>query len=270
MNPLVSVIVTCYNQAKYINDTINSILIQSYSNYEIILVDDGSTDLATINLLDNLPWGEVKLFRIPNSGVSQARNHGIKNSSGKYIVILDGDDMLITDFLSKTIPVLENNDSVKIVRTNVKSFGTKSGFYRYPTYSLPRLLMQNLMVVTSVFRRVDFDKTNGFSNTMNEGLEDWNFWIDLLKDGGDVHNVDEVLFLYRQHKLSKNNSRNYHQEMVLYKQIYINHKDIYDKLLTNSEWILEYQQVINSKEYKLACLLMDFSKLIAMIKSKLF
>jgi glycosyltransferase involved in cell wall biosynthesis len=268
MNPLVSVIVTCYNQGLYLEQAINSVINQSFQDYEIILVDDGSNDVRTTEIVNSLKWECVKIIKISNSGVSSARNIGIANSVGKYILILDGDDILLNNYLEKTVKVLEENPSIKVVTTGVRTFGSRKGVYQYPTYSFEKLLTQNLLVISSLFRRIDFNATSGFSTKMKEGLEDWNFWIDLLKNGGDVFHIDQELFLYRRHKISRNSAYTIDVELKLRKQIYYNHREIYDKLLINNDWILEYQEVINSKEFKLANLLLDLSKLIKFIKSK--
>jgi len=207
MNPLVSVIVTCYNQGFYLDKTIDSVLSQSYKNYEIIVVDDGSRESDTIAILDSLEQKGIKIIHIENAGVSNARNVGINNSSGEFILILDGDDLILDSYLEKTAKILVEKPNVKVVTTGVRTFGTRNGTYTYPKYSFDKLLTQNLMVVSSLFRRKDFISTNGFSVNMKEGLEDWDFWISLLKNGGGVHHIDDELFLYRRIKISRNTAR---------------------------------------------------------------
>ena len=103
---IVSIIIPCYNSERFITETIESVLSQTYKNYEIIVVDDGSTD-NTKSIVSNYP--EIKYIYQTNQGTSSARNNGLKVSKGKYIIFLDHDDKLLPERLQSGVEYLEDN-----------------------------------------------------------------------------------------------------------------------------------------------------------------
>jgi glycosyltransferase involved in cell wall biosynthesis len=253
--PLVSVIIPCYNHGDFLQDTINSVLGQTYKHFEIIVINDGSTDVLTNTMLKDADWPNTMVLHIQNSGVSYARNLGIENSRGKYILPLDGDDKIAPTYLEQAVRVLETT-STTVVTSQVEYFGKKQGLFRLPEYSLEGLMGQNLLVCTSMFRRTDFDKTAGFNINMKEGFEDWDFWLSLLKGGGSVFLINEVLFYYRIRKTSRNASISLEAQAKLRKQIYFNHKDLFSSHYFNPLQSFEYLNLYNSKEYRLGNMLL--------------
>lgn len=251
MDTIISIIIPCYNHGKYIHDAINSVLKQTFQDFEIIVIDDGSTDILTQKVLSELNHPKLKIFRIENMGVSNARNFGIISSIGQYILLLDADDMIRPTFLEKSLTILHSNPLIKTVTSDVMLFGRKKGGYHLPKFTLEKLIAQNVLVITSLFRRVDFDKTLGFNKNMKNGFEDWDFWISLLKTGGDVYRIPEYLILYRIIAKSRNRSISDLMQSDLRLQIYLNHKDVFTKFLLNPIESFEYQNIINSKEYLL-------------------
>lgn len=119
---LVSVIIPCYNAARYIEQTIQSVLDQSYQNFEIIVVNDGSTDdsLTLIKKYTNIP--NLTCIDKPNGGVSSARNEGLKRARGKYIALLDADDVWLKDNLKRKIEILETNPDLLFVYSDMIEF----------------------------------------------------------------------------------------------------------------------------------------------------
>ncbi len=111
--PLVSVIIPVYNAEKYLADTINSVLAQTYSHWELILVDDGSTD-NSITICQQLQNSKIKIIRQENGGVSSALNTGISQSQGEYLAFLDSDDLWLPEKLAKHIAHLESNPDVGV------------------------------------------------------------------------------------------------------------------------------------------------------------
>ena len=112
MNKLMfSIIIPVYNLSDYIKETINNILNQKYKNFELILINDGSTD-NTPNILKKFSnkYKNIKMFNKKNGGVSSARNLGLKKANGKYIYFLDGDDKIENDLLSNAYSKLKNNN----------------------------------------------------------------------------------------------------------------------------------------------------------------
>lgn len=249
--PLVSVIVPCYNQAQYLAETLDSVLSQTYSKWECIIINDGSIDNSA-----NIAKGycekdhRFKFFSQNNSGVCITRNNGIRNSTGKYILPLDGDDKIAPSYIDKAVNILEINVNVKVVTCIVRFFGKKKTLYNLPACSLERLMGQNTLICTSMFRRSDYNETVGFNANMREGLEDWDFWLSLLESGGEVFRIEEVLFFYRIRHGSRTTSLTLPDQEKLRKQIYENHRKLYSKYFFNPLWSFEYQNIINSKEYR--------------------
>lgn len=257
--PLVSIIIPCYNQDKYILECLDSVKAQTYSNWECIVIDDGSIDntkLVVQNYIQNEK--RIKYHFQQNTGVSIARNNAIKMSSGKYILPLDGDDKIGDSYLEKAVHQLENNDKLAVVYCKAELFGNSSGKLNLPDYSFELLLKRNVFFCTALFRKVDFDNTNGFDPLMKVGLEDWDFWISLLSNGGEVHQINETLFYYRIVKNSRNSSFDENKEKEIRQYVYNKHKTLYDKYLNISDliqqnyWLgVKNNEIINSLDYKI-------------------
>lgn len=255
--PKVSVIIPCYNQGKYIEETIKSVLLSTYTDFEIIIINDGSTDSLTNDLLKTPSWPKTKILNTINVGVAAARNIAIKYSSGKYILPLDGDDKISSDYLNDAVEILENNPNIKVVSCDVQFIGHKKGIYKLPEYSLEKLLGQNILVVSCFYRRADFDKTNGYNPNMVYGYEDWDFWLSLMESGGEVYKIPKVHFYYRITKKSRNRSIRDDQYIFLRKQIYKNHKDLFSRNFLDPRLTFEYHLVYRSKEYLIGRILLS-------------
>lgn len=202
--PKVSVIIPTYNREDYISETIQSVLDQTHKDFEVIVIDDGSTDNTKEKLAPFLK--NIKLLEQNNSERAVARNNGIKNSSGKYIAFLDSDDIWTPNKLEKQIDILDSKKDIILAygqceRINEKGKKIKTAKRQREGYNgnvFEKLLYRNFVVsATSVIRRDYFEKTKGFE-TKYVPYEDWEFWIrySLL---GDFYFVNEPLGFYRIH-----------------------------------------------------------------------
>ncbi|MEN6568921.1 MAG: glycosyltransferase family 2 protein [Rikenellaceae bacterium] len=249
---LVSIIIPCYNQARYLIKTINSVFNQSYQNWECIIINDGSTDNTKEIALDLTKRDKrVHFINQVNQGVCVARNNAIKKSKGKYILCLDADDLISPNFLVETVKLLEENDDIKVATSTVYFFGRRKGKLVPKSYSLEILLAQNQLVITSLFRRSDFNRIGGFSNSMSEGFEDWDFWIRMIKDGGKIECAEDAIFYYRLLRSSRNSNIDNDKESRLRFKLWDNHKELYSKYFVNPKDTFEYLKVANSKEFKI-------------------
>lgn len=227
MKPLVSVIIPCYNKASYVADAIRSVVGQTYSDVEIIVVDDGSTD-GSLALLEKLAttYENVQLIIQPNQGVSAARNAGLRAAHGTYVMSLDADDRIESTYVERCVEVLEKHPEVKVVQTRARYFGDKTGEFQVPDYSYDALLWTNLIHYCAMYRRSDFLQTEGYNTNMVHGLEDWDFWLSMLKPNDQVDTVDEILFHWRV--LSQSRSAEAEQNALeCYRQLFKNHQDLY-------------------------------------------
>ncbi len=256
---LISIIVPCYNQEKYIIECLDSIRSQTYFNWECIVIDDGSAD-NTGNLVQNYIVNEtrIKYYRQQNSGVSAARNNAIALSKGKYILPLDGDDKIGPSYLEKAVVLMENDEQLSVVYCEAEYFENRSGKWILPDYSFELLLQKNLFFCTALFKRSDFDKIGGYDTHLKVGLEDWEFWISLLSLGGKIYQIKETLFYYRILDNSRNISFNEAQRKDIKKYVYSKHKQLYykyfdinDLLQQNNSLEFKNKELRNSIDYKI-------------------
>jgi glycosyltransferase involved in cell wall biosynthesis len=225
--PLVSIIVPCYKQAGFMAETLDSVISQTYTNWECIIVNDGSPDnteeVAHIYLAKDPRFLYQKQ---QNMGLSEARNNGIRRSHGTYILPLDSDDIIADTYIEKAVAVFNEQPSVKLVYCKAKMFGKVNSDWGLPDYKYTNLLWSNQIFCTAMYRRCDYDKTIGYNPNMKGGLEDWDFWLSLLKPEDKVHRINEVLFFYRTKEISMSTQVGLINQKLM-RQIYFNHVDVY-------------------------------------------
>jgi glycosyltransferase involved in cell wall biosynthesis len=222
---LISIIIPCYNDALYIEQSVLSALNQTYSNIEVIVVDDGSNE-ETKKVLKKLENQITKLITQENQGQSKARNVGIEASKGDYILVLDSDDYFESTFCEKAILSLEDS-TIKLVTSFAKRFNDVYSYDVYPKGGgLRDFLIHNQATGSVMFRKKDYILAGGYDETMKSGFEDWEFYIRLLKDGGTAFVIPEFLFNYR----AKENSTTTRANKIKYKLqnfIYEKHQSLY-------------------------------------------
>lgn len=261
----VTVIITSYNKAPFLNEAIESCLNQTFKDFELLIIDDGSSDnsLEIIESYSEEP--RVRILTQENKGVIYTRNRAIKEAKGDYVLQLDGDDKLGVDFLSESVPILENESQVSIVYFGTEFIGEKSGVWNLGEYSLKKQLTTNLIVVSSLFRRSDYFLTEGYRDEFKSGLEDWDFWLSIIELGGEVRQLKSVNFFYRILNNSRNNS--IPNENLLKQKIFENHSSLYLEngldstnllwqLRQRDEVISSLQLVKESAEYKVGEIIM--------------
>ena len=194
----------CYNYGAYIEEAIDSILCQTLQDFEIAVVDDGSTDEHTLQVLSRISHPKVKIIRIQNSGVSIARNIGIEALDAEYIMPVDADDKIAPTYLEKAAAILDACPDVGIVNCEGRFFDGSTELIWMPhNNDLPQALFHNLILISSMFRKREWAIVGGYNSNMVDGAEDTDFWISLLGLGLKIEKIPEELFFYR----SKYNSR---------------------------------------------------------------
>ena len=200
----VSVIIPCYNCGQYLNDAIESVKKQTFSDWEIIVIDDGSTDQETINILSALHCdSRIKLIRQSNNGPAHARNSGISQAQGELILPLDADDTISPYYMEEAVPLFEKNDNLGIVYCRAQKFGKETGEWILPSYSAQRMAFDNMIFVSAFFKKSDWELVGGFPNYAYFGMEDYAFWLRLLRLGREVYRIDKILFNYRIRDISR-------------------------------------------------------------------
>lgn len=227
LSPLVSVIMPCYNQGRYLDEAVESVLAQTYEPVEIILINDGSTDEQTVQLLQTYQKPKLSIIHTTNCGPSSARNTGIRQATGHYILPLDADDRIAPTFLEKAVPILQAEPNVGIVYSQADLFGEQSGRFDVPTYSFPEILLGNMIFNTSLYRKADWEKVGGYRDNMVWGWEDYDFWLSLIELGRTVVQLPEVLYFHREVPNSRSQQMNQEDWVKSYTQIFKNHPALY-------------------------------------------
>ncbi len=198
--PRVSVVIPCYNLGAYVTEAVDSVLAQTYQDFEILIVDDGSTDPATISVLDALDRPKTTVFRTPNRGLAAARNFLVGHARGEYLCALDADDRLHPEYLTRTLAVLERDASIGFVSTRMQMFGAETREWPDDTRcDLETLLCHDPVHCAALVRRSAVLAAGGYDERMaHQGNEDWDLWIGIAESGLSGVILDEVLFFYRR------------------------------------------------------------------------
>jgi len=226
---LVSVVIPCYNQGRYIDECIKSVLSQTYPSVEIIIVNDGSNDSFTKARLNEIKekYKKVQIIDIINSGVSVARNVGIEKAHGKYILPLDGDDKISEDYIFRCMEVF-NKRNVDIVYCIGQYFGDKKGLWPLIEYSSKEIIKANMVFCSAMFKKEDWQDCNGYNENMVDGLEDWDFWLSMTERNKTFYRVNEVHFYYRIKSKSRNtNMLDYEKRKRTILKLQENHPELY-------------------------------------------
>lgn len=195
-NTLISVIVPCYNQAQYLDECLQSVLDQTYQDWECIIVNDGSPD-NTEEVAKN--WLEkdtrFKYLYKENGGLSSARNAGINIAIGEWILPLDCDDKIGQRYLELASNEFNNNWTV--IYCEAQYFSDRQETLQLPNFSLKELAIQNMIFCTAFFKKTSWEQVKGYDTKLIYGWEDWEFWISILKENAKVLKLEQTLFYYR-------------------------------------------------------------------------
>lgn len=226
----VSVIVPCYKQAQFLGEALQSILDQSYTNWECIIVNDGSPDHTEIVAKEWLTKDlRFKYVYKKNGGLSSARNFGIRESVGEYILTLDADDKYEKTFIEKALNFLKKNSKVGVVSSWILRFkdDKELAIIKPNGKTVGDFLFQNAANGTSLFRKKCWEAAGGYDEEMKKGYEDWDFYIRVCARGWIIHVIPEILFFYRQHQFSMRLDAYQNHDIKIKQYMYIKHKALY-------------------------------------------
>lgn len=202
--PLVSVILPVFNAKDYIKEAIQSILDQSYENFELIIINDGSSD-GTLDVILSFKSDKIKLISRENKGLVYSLNEGIKISQGKYIARMDADDISIHSRLSEQVKFMQEHENVGICGSFVERFEGEGSHYNEVVWKLPsedadlrvRLLFGVPFAHPSIMMRKDIIlKYNLYYNEIYKNAEDYKLWVDFSRYT-KFANIQKVLLRYR-------------------------------------------------------------------------
>ncbi len=249
MNKKVSIIIPCYNQGRYVAEAIQSALDQTYSNTEIVCINDASTD-NTRDVIAKLSEEHkdkiVFIENLENKGVIYSRNRAIDTCSGEYILPLDADNMIKPTYVEKAAKMLEENPKVGVVYCRVERFGKNKGEWALGRFDTD-MLFCNCVENCSMFRKTDFLAVGQYKQYMKNGLEDWDLWLGFMEKGFSFYKIDEILLLYRTYKEESRSEQARKHVRELYLNIVRNHPQLY---LNNDDCILNIFRVNYEPKYR--------------------
>ena len=200
MTKLVSIIIPCYNQEKYITDAIMSAENQTYKDIEIVFIDDCSKDgsLEVANELKKKYTNIVVLKNETNLGVVDSRNKAIDVAKGFYILPLDGDDTIEPTYIEKAVKVFDENPDVGFVYCKARKFGAVNEDWNLPKFNKESFIFGNCIVNSSLFRKSDFIKLGKYKSYMYSWTEDYDLWMSFVEAGLLPYRIDKILYNHRE------------------------------------------------------------------------
>ena len=207
-NPLVSVITPVYNTQAFIGPTIESVMNQTYANWEMLVIDDGSTDATQERIEEYLSDSRIKYLYQKNQERAVARNHGLRRATGKYVAFLDADDLWLPDKLKVQVKYLEARPQTGLCFTRYRLIDSKGRLLGTPPGTpvsgedqFYHLLRGRFVANSAVLvPRWIFEEVGLFDETLPVfGAEDWDMWLRIARRYL-IHQIDQPLMLYRIHE----------------------------------------------------------------------
>ncbi len=201
-SPRVSVVVACFDDGHYLPGCLESVFAQTYPDVEVIVVDDGSTERHTVELIDRLGRDDrLTVLRQPeNRGPGLARNAALDIATGRYVLPVDTDNQLVPDAIERLVGQLQNaGEEVGYIYPNLQFFGKRDDYFEAPAFNLHSLLESNFCDTCSLFDREVFDAGFRYSPEIRMAHEDWNLALRLAARGvrGEPALTKSLLFRKR-------------------------------------------------------------------------
>ena len=206
----ITVVVTCFDYGAFVAEAVGSALEQAGGPPRVVVVDDGSTDPATLSVLEQLP-DEVRVLRQENAGPAAARNAGLATADTDLLVALDADDLLAPGALAAMRAPLDAEPDLGFAYGITRMFGDWTGDVGMPPYDPYGLLDRSLVSITALMRRALFEDVGGFDPGFRQ-YEDWEFWLHATARGWRGRQVPVPTLLYRRHGAS-----NHHEGRSAYR-----------------------------------------------------
>ena len=249
--PLVSIIMPAYNAEKTIVESIESVLRQTYTNWELIVVNDGSKDSTTAVVLA-IYDERLRLIEQENGGVANARNNGINNAKGQYIAFLDSDDLWVEEKLERQIRTLVGGKH-KMCFSKTWCFGeninhTSDCFVNVALdfEDKDKILVYDFIPILTVLIAKDVLDEVGYFDERFQGVEDWDLWIRVLQKYEAIY-LDEFLAKYRIS--STGLSGNFEKHFIEEQKVWMKHVDLYSKEISSyRHWFSDKKQMVIAKQ----------------------
>lgn len=193
----IAFIIPCHDDGRFIQDAIASIETYPKGSYDLVIVDDGSTDDATIQVLSELRDSGYRVLSQENKGPAAARNAGIAATCSEYILPVDADNRIRPDFVENAVEVLDSRPEIDIVHSNFQYFGLSDHLCRIDPFDIRKMLYTNYIDTCALFRREVWEECGGYDECDDiRGLEDWEFWLNAYSHDRNFLHLDMVGFEY--------------------------------------------------------------------------
>jgi glycosyltransferase involved in cell wall biosynthesis len=233
--PSVSVIVPCYNGGRFLDDLLSSLRVQTFRDFEVIIVDDGSTEPETVAKLAKLP-AEIRVVRQENIGLSGARNTGFRNARADLVLPLDCDDTLEPPYLAETVGALQSAPAevgfvfTHMLLSNAIEGVSKTKFDRFDQ------LFVNRLPYCMLFRKSAWSAVGGYDESMRDGSEDWEFNIRLARANFRGIEIKRPWFVYAVRPEGMLLSKTARLQGTMWQRIRTKHKQLYQASTLSKLW----------------------------------
>ncbi|MBV8199781.1 MAG: glycosyltransferase [Acidobacteria bacterium] len=197
IRPAAAIVIPCFNQGEFLLAAVASAERSEGVDLELVIVNDGSTDPFTNDILERLRAAGYRILDQPNRGLSAARNAGIRATRGSYILPLDADNQVRSSYLRRAAMVLDSLPAAGVVYGDAAISGDHTGLWLVPEFNLDEMATGNRIDACAVFRREVWEQCGGYDEDILVGWEDWDYWLSVAEAGWQFVHVPEVLFEYR-------------------------------------------------------------------------
>jgi glycosyltransferase involved in cell wall biosynthesis len=195
---ILSIVIPCYKHGAFIREAIQSVSTGIQYPYEIIILNDGSPDELTQNVMSQLSNEGFRVVSHQNMGLAKTRNKGISLASGKYILPLDADNKINTEILNEALEILESKSEIDIVYSDRILFGDKTGYDTVGGFNLQKLILSNYIDACAVYRKNLLDDIGLYDDKMPAmGAEDWDLWIRAAFANKKFYYLNKAMYEYR-------------------------------------------------------------------------
>lgn len=244
--PKVSVIVPSYNLGKYLPETLRSVSAQTFTDWECIVVENGSTD-GSASIVQTFCEADPRFVMAAftgNKGVAAARNHGLERARGQYILFLDADDLITPRYMEEAVAALDADPSLTVVYGRGERFGAEKT-WDLPPFSMETMLASNCLYISCFFRK---RQAASFDPAFKTGFEDWDFWLSVLENAHSpkVLCLPSLCFRYRTRRGSRNTGVTDEALKTIRRQLWEKHKALYAKYFCDPCQTVEYRRLERS------------------------